>query len=105
MGELEPPATPSGAVSCPWCDSTDVEQLRDFGSLMMTSQWFCLSCRSQFERIRLRGRDGVDGSKDAHARGHGGTASGGRAAPPDVPPAVSGPTDGPPDGAPDGGVA
>jgi hypothetical protein len=84
MGELEPPATPSGALSCPWCDSTDVEQLRDFGSLMMTSQWFCLSCRSQFERIRLRGSDGMDGSKDAHARGHGGTASGGRAAPTEV---------------------
>lgn len=68
MGDVERTPAPPGSLSCPWCGSTDVEQLRDFGSLMMTSQWFCLGCRSQFERIRLRGSDGEDGSKDGHLR-------------------------------------
>jgi hypothetical protein len=45
-------------VSCPWCDATDVTQVRDFGSLLMTSQWFCEACGSPFERIKLRGSDG-----------------------------------------------
>jgi hypothetical protein len=44
-------------VTCPWCGSTEVAQVRDFGSLMMTSQWFCEGCGSPFERIRLRGSD------------------------------------------------
>jgi hypothetical protein len=44
-------------VTCPWCSSTDVAQVRDFGSLLMTSQWFCDACGSPFERIKLRGSD------------------------------------------------
>jgi transposase-like protein len=44
-------------VTCPWCGSPDVEQVRDFGSLLMTSQWFCEDCGSPFERIKQRGSD------------------------------------------------
>ncbi len=61
MGSLEQPATPpgdDGVVTCPWCGSSAVEQVRDFGSLLMTSQWFCASCSSPFERIKQRGSDG-----------------------------------------------
>jgi hypothetical protein len=58
VGELEPPATPPGGLICPWCGSDDVTQVRDFGSLLMTSQWFCEACKSPFERIKLRGSDG-----------------------------------------------
>ncbi|WP_169786798.1 hypothetical protein [Nitriliruptor alkaliphilus] len=45
-------------MTCPWCGSSAVEQVRDFGSLLMTSQWFCASCSSPFERIKQRGSDG-----------------------------------------------
>ena len=44
-------------MTCPWCKSEDIEQIRDFGSLLMTSQWFCRHCESPFERIKLRGSD------------------------------------------------
>lgn len=59
MGPVERPATPTGGggVTCPWCGSSQVTQLRDFGSLLMTSQWFCDACLSPFERIRHRGSD------------------------------------------------
>lgn len=60
MGPLEQPPTPpddDDDVTCPWCRSTDVSQVRDFGSLLMTSQWFCAACSSPFERIKLRGSD------------------------------------------------
>lgn len=57
MEPVEPPATTPGAVICPWCGSDDTEQVRDFGSLLMTAQWFCVACGSPFERIRHRGSD------------------------------------------------
>jgi hypothetical protein len=44
-------------VTCPWCGSAQVGQVRDFGSLLMTSQWFCEACGSPFERIKQRGSD------------------------------------------------
>lgn len=61
----EPTPTPTGAapgeptdagdvVACPWCAAADVEQLSAFGPMHMTEQWYCRSCRSPFERIRLR---------------------------------------------------
>jgi hypothetical protein len=59
VDEVERAATPlePDPVTCPWCGSAAVGQLRDFGSLLMTSQWFCEACGSPFERIRLRGSD------------------------------------------------
>jgi sarcosine oxidase delta subunit len=44
-------------VSCPWCGSRDVSEAAAYGSLLMTAQWFCESCKSPFERIRHRGSD------------------------------------------------
>lgn len=44
-------------MTCPWCSADDTEQVRDFGSLLMTTQWFCRVCSSPFERIRHRGSD------------------------------------------------
>jgi hypothetical protein len=56
---MEPtPATPGDddGLTCPWCGSRDVEQIGAYGSLLMTSQWFCGACGSPFERVRHRGR-------------------------------------------------
>jgi transposase-like protein len=55
---MEPaPATPGDdGLTCPWCGSDDVEQIGTYGSLLMTSQWFCDACGSPFERIRHRSR-------------------------------------------------
>jgi hypothetical protein len=61
MGSMEPaPATPGDddSLTCPWCGSTDVEQIAPYGSLLMTSQWFCAACGSPFERVRHRGELG-----------------------------------------------
>ena len=44
-------------MTCPWCGSGDVNEIAPYASLLMTSQWFCESCGSPFERIRHRGRD------------------------------------------------
>lgn len=56
MEPVEPAAAPAGddELTCPWCGSDDVHQLRELGSLLMTSQWFCEACGSPFERIRRR---------------------------------------------------
>ena len=49
------PAGEGPAATCPWCGSDRTSELRAYGSLLMTSQWFCDACRSPFERIRHRG--------------------------------------------------
>jgi hypothetical protein len=63
MGAMEPPATPVGAtggghpddrVTCPWCDSDQVEQVGMVGPTVMTSSWICAACHTPFERIRRR---------------------------------------------------
>lgn len=41
-------------VTCPWCGSTDVERIGEFGPGLMTEQWMCLKCHSPFEWIRKR---------------------------------------------------
>jgi transposase-like protein len=60
---MEPPAAPSGAtphddatVTCPWCDSDQVEQVGMVGPSVMTSSWICTACHTPFERIRRRGK-------------------------------------------------
>lgn len=52
--ELTPAPSADDGLTCPWCDSTDVEQIAAYGSLLMTAQWFCNACRSPFERVRHR---------------------------------------------------
>jgi hypothetical protein len=60
---MEPPPAPPGpaggddaGVTCPWCDSDQVEQVGMVGPMVMTSSWICTACHTPFERIRSRGR-------------------------------------------------
>ena len=43
-------------MTCPWCDSDQVEQVGMVGPTVMTSSWICTACHTPFERIRSRGR-------------------------------------------------
>jgi transposase-like protein len=59
---MEPPAAPSGPaggddakLTCPWCDSDQVEQVGMVGPTVMVSSWICTACHTPFERIRRRG--------------------------------------------------
>jgi transposase-like protein len=70
MGAMEPPAAPPGpaghgdaGVTCPWCDSDQVEQVGMVGPTVMTSSWICTACHTPFERIRRR-RPGPAASPD-----------------------------------------
>jgi hypothetical protein len=63
MAELEPAAAPAGGLTCPWCGSGDVAEIAQYGSLLMTAQWFCDGCGSAFERIRHRGSDAKPDAK------------------------------------------
>ena len=61
MGAMEPPAAAPGpagdgdaGVTCPWCDSDQVEQVGMVGPTVMTSSWICTACHTPFERIRSR---------------------------------------------------
>jgi transposase-like protein len=58
---MEQPGAPSDGepgrgepVTCPWCESENVERIGEFGPGLMTEQWMCLRCRSPFELIRKR---------------------------------------------------
>ena len=44
----------SGAppVTCPFCDSADVERVAEWGGQLITSQWRCRECSSYFEALR-----------------------------------------------------
>jgi len=39
-------------MTCPFCDSGDVERVAQWGGQIITSQWRCLACRSYFEAVR-----------------------------------------------------
>lgn len=39
-------------MSCPFCDSTDVETVSAWGGQLMTSQMRCRACNSHFEAVR-----------------------------------------------------
>ena len=41
-------------MTCPWCDSDQVEQVGMVGPTVMTSSWICTACHTPFERIRSR---------------------------------------------------
>ncbi|HEY7340902.1 MAG TPA: hypothetical protein VH591_08475 [Ktedonobacterales bacterium] len=40
------------AVSCPFCDSAEVELLALFGSQLLTDQYYCRACHTPFEHLR-----------------------------------------------------
>lgn len=44
------------AATCPFCSGRNSEPLATFGSLLMTSQYYCRDCRTTFEWVR-RERD------------------------------------------------
>ena len=39
-------------MTCPFCDSSDVERVGQWGGQIITSQWRCSSCNSYFEAVR-----------------------------------------------------
>ncbi|HET9558517.1 MAG TPA: hypothetical protein VFS70_15360 [Actinomycetota bacterium] len=42
-------------MTCPWCDSDQVEQVGMVGPTVLTASWICAACHTPFERIRRRG--------------------------------------------------
>lgn len=43
-------------MTCPWCGSTDVEPVGEFGRELLVRPYLCRDCRSPFEAIRKRDR-------------------------------------------------
>ena len=39
-------------MSCPFCDSPDVERVGQWGGQIITAQWRCRACASYFEAVR-----------------------------------------------------
>jgi transposase-like protein len=39
-------------MSCPFCDSGDVERVGQWGGQIITAQWRCRACGSYFEAVR-----------------------------------------------------
>jgi transposase-like protein len=39
-------------MTCPFCDSGDVERVAQWGGQIITSQWRCSTCASYFEAVR-----------------------------------------------------
>lgn len=39
-------------VRCPFCQSTETELYSLFGSMLSTSQYYCVNCRVVFEQIK-----------------------------------------------------
>lgn len=39
-------------MSCPFCSSTEVERVAQWGGQIITAQWRCNACNSYFEAVR-----------------------------------------------------
>ena len=39
-------------ISCPYCHSTDTEFFSLFGQQLLTTQYYCNTCRTPFERVK-----------------------------------------------------
>ena len=39
-------------MSCPWCDSDEVEKVSEYGPHLMVYSYVCRSCNSPFEVIK-----------------------------------------------------
>jgi hypothetical protein len=64
---MERPSETDGAdagggdpLTCPWCGSTEVELIAEFGAELLVSPYLCLRCRSPFDAIRKRDGDPTD---------------------------------------------
>lgn len=42
-------------VTCPFCGSKDTEFFSLFGSVLMTSQYYCRNCKTVFDRVKWQG--------------------------------------------------
>lgn len=45
-------AEAGAAITCPYCDSVDVELFSLFGQQLLTAQYYCNGCRTPFERVK-----------------------------------------------------
>ena len=52
LGGLGPRAPPVERMTCPFCDSADVERVAQWGGQIITAQWRCQACNSYFEAVR-----------------------------------------------------
>lgn len=39
-------------MTCPFCDSGEVERVAQWGGQIITAQWRCIACGSYFEAVR-----------------------------------------------------
>ncbi|WP_443732122.1 PaaD-like zinc ribbon domain-containing protein [Solirubrobacter phytolaccae] len=39
-------------MTCPFCDSPEIERIAQWGGQIITSQWRCKTCASYFEAVR-----------------------------------------------------
>jgi C4-type Zn-finger protein len=51
-------------VTCPFCDSDDVELVAPFGGQIITSQMRCRGCNTYFEAIREEFESSTTSSAD-----------------------------------------
>ena len=49
----------SPAPTCPFCESSEVERIAQWGGQMLTAQWRCEACGSYFEALREEFEDGA----------------------------------------------
>jgi hypothetical protein len=52
------------APACPFCGSSAVERVAQWGGQILTAQWRCRACNSYFEAVR----EDFDGEAPADAR-------------------------------------
>lgn len=48
----DPDGDPTGAVACPYCDGTEVEEDSPFGPTPCRASWYCNTCDQPFERFK-----------------------------------------------------
>jgi transposase-like protein len=46
------PTQPTPRMTCPFCESGEVERIGQWGGQIITSQWHCRGCGSYFEALR-----------------------------------------------------
>lgn len=56
-------------MTCPFCDSADVELVSPWGGQIITCQMRCRACNTYFEAIRDSGESGLSTEGDDHPKG------------------------------------
>ena len=52
LGADDPDADPAPAVTCPYCDASDVTEDSPFGPTPCRANWYCNDCDQPFERFK-----------------------------------------------------